>query len=838
VSARNLLHLYRVRLRARFVQELFALMGIAAGVALLFASQVATSSLASSAAALARGVIGHANLQLIARSASGMPASLAARAHAVPGVRVAAPLLEAQANARGPRGAASVELVGADETLATLGGSLATRVHLAPFANVGAVVLPTQLARRVGVTRFEQELTLEAFGRVAGAPLYAQLGPEQIGALADTPIAVAPLFYAQEVTGLAGRVSRILVETSAGAEKRVSAALARIAGSEADVRDPGYDQRLFSLAATATNQSTELFAAISALVGFLFAFNAMLLTVPQRRRLITELRRDGYEPRSVIAVMAFDALMLGLLGSALGLVIGDELSIHLFHANPGYLSSAFTVGSARVVSVQSVLFAVLGGFLAAGVAVLSPLRDIVSRDPLAATAARGEGGAAHSLWLTLVAVVLFAAASAILIAAPNQAVIGSVALLGAMLLLLAPVLGRALALVRALAPHVTSAIPHVAVFELQAARVRAVAIAATGAIAVFATVAIETAHGDLLRGLEGAAHDMNAFTDVWVSPSGSFNLLKTAPFAGRAQAKLARLPGVRAVDVYRGGLLDWGTRRVWVIAPPASAMPMPPGGQVVDGSAARASARLRAGGWATLSRALAEDHHLHIGSSFVLPSPVPTRLRVAAITTNVGWPPGAIVMSAAQYASAWGSDAPSAYNILVRPDVTPGHVASEVRGALGGASGLTVETADAHVGEQRALSRQGLARLLQIATLIVVAAVMAMAAAMGSMVWQRRARLAKLKLEGFARALLWRTIVLESVVLLGVGCLTGAAFGLYGQLLLDRALARVIGFPVTYAFGGVIAVVGMAVVTAAAVAAVAVPGWLAAGVPAAVALEE
>ncbi len=49
----------------------------------------------------------------------------------------------------------------------------------------------------------------------------------------------------------------------------------------------------------------------------------------------------------------------------------------------------------------------------------------------------------------------------------------------------------------------------------------------------------------------------------------------------------------------------------------------------------------------------------------------------------------------------------------------------------------------------------------------------------------------------FLRSELWRTILLESL-LLAVGCLTGAAFGLYGQQLLDRALANVINFPVVY----------------------------------------
>jgi putative ABC transport system permease protein len=68
---------------------------------------------------------------------------------------------------------------------------------------------------------------------------------------------------------------------------------------------------------------------------------------------------------------------------------------------------------------------------------------------------------------------------------------------------------------------------------------------------------------------------------------------------------------------------------------------------------------------------------------------------------------------------------------------------------LGPSSGLSVQTAGAHAAERNALSRQGLQRLSEIATLILVVAVLAMAAAIGNMVWQRRPRLAKLKLEGF-----------------------------------------------------------------------------------------
>jgi putative ABC transport system permease protein len=117
-------------------------------------------------------------------------------------------------------------------------------------------------------------------------------------------------------------------------------------------------------------------------------------------------------------------------------------------------------------------------------------------------------------------------------------------------------------------------------------------------------------------------------------------------------------------------------------------------------------------------------------------------------------------------------------------------------------------------------------------------AVLAMAAAIGNMVWQRRPRLAKLKLEGFPRTELWRTIVLESLLLLAVGCLTGAILGLYGQQLLDRALANVINFPVVYSVAVFSAILSLAIVTAAALLIVAIPGYMAAGLPPAVALQD
>ncbi|HEV3323913.1 MAG TPA: ABC transporter permease [Solirubrobacteraceae bacterium] len=845
----NVLRLYRVRLRARLAQECLAVLGIAAGVALLFASQVSSSSLQSSVGALTHGIAGDATLQLLARDPQGFPQSTLARVRRIPGVRTAAPLLEADANASGPRGSESVELVGADATLAQLGGALVRHAELTPFGGVGAVVLPAPLARAIGVTRFGQEATFQLAGHTATAPLYEQLHARQIGALIGTPVALAPLAFAQELAGVGARVSRILVQPAPGSEAHVRAALERIAAGRLNVEPIGYDETLFAKAAAASNQSTALFAAISALVGFLFAFNAMLLTVPQRRRLIADLRRDGYTPRTVIAVLMLDAVVLGAIACALGLALGDELSIHLFHSNPAFLSLAFALGSAREVSWQSVALATGGGMTAAIVAVMSPLRDIFSSDPLAAIAAsrgtpRANGRrAAHLVHLPvapLAGLACLAGATAILLAAPDAALPGMVLLFGALLLELPLALSATLALVKRLAGRITSPVAHVATMELRAARARAMAIAATGAVAVFGSVAIQGAHGDLLAGLEGAARDMNAFTDVWVAPAGSYNLLQTAPFDPTLRTRLERLPGVRAVGLYRSGLLDYGERRVLVIAPPRTAVPLVPADQLVQGDPRQATARLRAGGWVVLSRALAEEHDLHIGQAFTLPSPDPQTFRVAALSTNLSWEPGAIVMNASDYARAWGSGDATAYAITLATGVTPSQGAREIARALGPSSrsGLAVETAAQHVARQSALSRQAIAIGTQIAALIPLAAVLAMAAAMGALVWQRRPRLAKLKLEGLARAELWRTILLESLLLVGVGCLTGAIFGLYGQQLADRALADAINFPVVHSVSALAGLESLALVSATALAILALPGYIAACVPAAMALQD
>ena len=824
------------------MQEALAIAGIAAGVALLFASQIASKSLHSSVAQLSQGIVGSATLEIMARDSHGFPEAMLSRVRQIPGVRRAAPVLEAPANAVGPRGSVSIELVGADPSLSKLGGALVRNLALIPFGEIGAVVLPVPLARAVGVTKFGDEVTIQVAGRTTEAPLYAQLHERQIGQLISTPVAITQLSYAQQMTGLTSRLSRILVQPARGAQASVRAALQRLAHGHLNVEPTDHDARLFAKAAAASDQSTSLFSTVSALVGFLFAFNAILLTVPQRQRLIADLRREGYSPVTVSTVLLLDAMALGVCACVLGLALGDELSIHLFHSNPAFLSLAFALGSQRVVGLQSIAIAIAGGMLAAVVAVLSPLRDVFGGDPLAALGQRDDvhasGSARLSVMCALAGLGCIAAATAWLILSPDAGVPAMVLLVAALLLELPMTLTLTLALVGLIARSIISPIPHMASMELSAARSRAVAITATGAVAVFGSVAIQGAHHDLLVGLDHAARDMNAYADVWVSPTGDYNLLQTAPFPPEQIAKLRRVPGVQAVRPYRSALLDYGNRRVLVIAPPSGAAPLLPADQILTGSVRQATERVRSGGWLVISRTLAEEHHLRIGQSLTLTAPDPKTFRVAALSTNLGWAPGAIIMNAADYTGTWGSRDVSAYSILLAPGVSPAAGVRAVERAIGRNSGLSVQSARAHADRQRSLSREALSSLTQIATLIPIVAVLAMAAAMAAMLWQRRLRLAKLKVEGLSRLELWRTILFESLILVSVGCLTGATFGLYGQQLADRALAHVINFPVVYSVTLPSALKSIMLVSVTALAILAIPGYFAASVPAALALQD
>jgi putative ABC transport system permease protein len=830
-----LLHLYRVRLRSHAVQELLAGSGIAVGVALVLGVLVANTSLTGSAGELVHAVTGSARLQIAARSQQGFPSTLATRTQQLPGVDIAAPVLRENVTLVGPRGRSAVQLFGITPEILPL-GPFGRAVTSGPLAGLlSGLLVPSSVARATGIERGKQ-VTVLAFGRAHTISVVRVLDA-RFGALSSSPVAVAGLGTAQLLTGLSDRVTQVYVKPQLGADSRVRRELAVLAGPMLDVESASHELTLLDNAAHPNDQSTELFAAISVMVGFLLALNAMLLTVPERRRFVADLRMQGYDWRQVAVLLAFQAIVLGLVASAAGVALGELLSRAFLHRVPAYLTTAFPVGREEILRTSTVLAALGCGVLATLLASLSPALDLRPSRPTDAALRDREGGSeliAHrtTRLLGLLGALAVTLITLAVLLEPGLTIAGGVALAVTTLTAI-PALFAGLA--RALGwigERVRSSALIVVTSELRATTTRAVALAGIAALATYGSIAIGGARDDLLHGLDANFGEFLQTADVWVT-AGDNDLGTSNPFAsGGLAASVAAAPGVRSVRTYQGGFLDVGARRMWLIARPPADVPLVPASQILRGNPRLADKRLSAGGWASVSAGFADEHHLAVGAPFTLPTPTgPLGLHVAAITTNLGWASGALILNDLEYQRHWNSSAPTALEVRLARRVTPAAGRRAVLRALDNRPGLNVQTFAERQRAYSVESHQGLTALSQIATLLLVAAALAVASALSAAIWQRRARLGSLKIQGYSTAQLWRALLLESAVVLGIGCVVGAMFGVYGHALASRWLRSSTGFPAPFTVGLPGVFLTLALLAIIALAVISLPGWAAARAP-------
>lgn len=831
----TILLFYWWRLRIQPLQELLAAAGIAAGVALLFAVQVANSSIGGSVEQLVHGITGQYSLQVAARDSRGFTQALTSEVSRIDGVRKAAPVLEQRVGIAGSRSEANVDLVGVTNDISDAGGPLVNDFggRFGPRL-ADALLLPAPLAARLSAQRGGFVTLATRLPSRARVPVSAVLDRGQIGTAIDSPLVVAPLAYVQRLAGLPGRVTRILIAVRPGSEQRVRAALTTLVAGHLAVEPSDVEVGYVEQAATPNNQSTGLFAGICAIVGILFTFNAMLLTVPERRRIVAELRMQGYSRRQVLVQLAFESTMLGVLASLAGLLLGDLLSLGVFHSAPGYLSFAFPVGGQRVVHTENVVLALAGGICATFVATAPLVRDLFSRAPVDAVH-RGDEEPGETISprtrtaLAAVGALALVVTVVVVAAAPSLTMLGIGLLAVSMLALVPALLSGMLTLVDRLIDGVRGSSLPIAVMELRSSLTRATALAATGALALFGTVAIQGAHRDLLHGLDVTAAAMLDTTDVWVTAAGDENILMTTPFAEPSTRALLATGAVARVRAYRGEFLDMAGRRVWVMARPPQDQPIVSPTDVERGGIARSSQLLRAGGWAALSASIADHLHVGVGERFTIPTPSgPERLRVAAIVSNLGWAPGSLVLNGADYRRWWPGTDVTALEADLKPGVALAAGKAAIERALPARSPLLVETQTERKARFGRLERQGLSRLSQISTLLLIAAVLAMGAAMAGTVWQQRRRLATLRMQGYSVARILRLLLAQAFLVLAAGAIIGAVFGLYGQALGTRWLQLTTGFPTAFNLAVTLAATTLATVGVLALIVVLIPGWFAA----------
>jgi putative ABC transport system permease protein len=814
-----LFRLYWLRLRTQPAQEALVVAGIAAGVALIFAVEIANTSVPASVRDLVRGIAGPASLEVAARTPEGFDERLMSGIGEAPGVFGASGILDARVTVVGPRGHRALTLFGAGAGISAIGGPLARRFptraleSAAPAgvqapglirrlhgAHVDTIALPEGVAHALGASA-GQLLLVEVGGRQVVVLCGGVLSAQQFGAAAESPVAITQLSTAQRITGLPHRLTRVLVLPERGREAMARGALTRMVGRTLNVRSSGSEVSLLEAATRSSKQVATLFTALSVVVGVLFAYNAMLLSLPERRRHVTRLRNQGAYRHELASLMALEILALGVVASLIGLILGDLLSRTVFGSVPGYLAAGFAIGTQRVITPVAVLISIGGGVLATVIAAVGPAIGTLRGRPIEQASESPEaslslGRLSGPAGLAVgIAAIIVAIAVALLVPGSGLVTVGALAV--GLAFVLAPAVPWLIQRSVGAATRLRSPAVYVATVELRAARTRATAVAATSAIAVYAIVAIGGALNDIRRGAEAVTRDIAGTASVSVLATR----LEDDPFPVQqfkpepVLTRLRLVKDVARVEALQGSFLDAGNRRLVVIAKPPNDLNPVPSSQIISGSANRAASLLRQGGWAALSATVASEQDLRLGDPFTLPTPSGyATFRLAATITNYGWPPGAILMNSKDYTRLWHTKSVTVLRMGLRSGVGVARGRLAVEKALEG-TGLTVGTAQQDEASVRAVTSQGLTQLGQISTLLLVSAVLAVIAVMFGSIWQRRGRLATLKRLGMSRGELVSAIYLETGIVVLLGCVIGAVFGLGAQPLATRYIRQSTGFP-------------------------------------------
>jgi putative ABC transport system permease protein len=386
-------------LAARRGRTLLSVVGIALGVGVLFASLATEAGIDASIDRTVRDLVGRADLRVAAFQDRTLSADSVAAIAAAPGVVVAAPVLERRTylapSLDNPDALpAPVTIIGIDPPLEARVRDLALVAGSALSAtDVPAVIITERLAAEDGLTLGASvevqggesgPVDLQVVGIVAGD------GPF-VGSAGRTVI--MPIDTARGIFGETG-ASRVDIVVGEGATPtEVAAALDVALTSEPYVLSSPRDLAASLRVSTADFRSTTaLIAAVARFVGAFLIFNTLSMTVTERVRELGLLRAAGATRDQVARFVIVQAIVLGLAGSLLGLVVGVALA----ELMGGYVR---TIGSipfeAADIAPDSAIVAIAIGLFVTLAASIEPARRAGSISPVEALKARLEPEAAR-----------------------------------------------------------------------------------------------------------------------------------------------------------------------------------------------------------------------------------------------------------------------------------------------------------------------------------------------------------------------------------------------------------------------------------------------------------
>lgn len=323
-----ILRLARRYVARRFLQSLLFVVGVALGVALVIAIDLANGSASRAFDLSAESVTGKATHRIVGGPA-GLPTEVYTRLRLELGLREAAPVIAEYV--RGVElGDQPLRLFGVDTfaeppfrsyltAVQVDGGSQAAFDALNAFiAEPNTILMSQSLAERFGVHAGDT-LTLRAGNARVAVRVIGLLQPEdRLSAQAIDDLLLTDIATAQEIVGQPGAITRIdLILPDNYDLSRIQALLPPGAALV-----PARDDGALSQMTAAFELNLQALSLLALVVGVFLIYNTVTFSVVQRRPVLGTLRALGATRRQVFALILSEALILGAVGTTLGLGLG------------------------------------------------------------------------------------------------------------------------------------------------------------------------------------------------------------------------------------------------------------------------------------------------------------------------------------------------------------------------------------------------------------------------------------------------------------------------------------------------------------------------------------
>ncbi len=783
----------RRHVRAEVGRMLLSVVAIALGVALVVALQLMNAAVQRSFLDSIDAMVGRASLTISAGEGLTFPEALVDEIQAVPGVKLAVPLVRSVAFPDDDSGE-MLTVHGVD-----LANEAAVRLYhdaaagsegdddvvedLGKFLNAPAAILVgREFGERRGL-RTGDALSLVTPTGLQRFVVQGLLEPKGVARTLRGRFVVMDLFAAERAFASEQKINQIdVVVGDTMRPDEVGGAIARVLPAGLRVEEPTLRKTLMRETLAGIQAILSAFSILAVVAGFVICYSRLNAVFEARLWEVGLLRAIGLERFQVVVELLKESLLLGAAGSFLGVVLGMVIGRYALPVLAATTAIALKLPepSAQVITEMRAVWLGMGvGLIAALLAALVPAVRVANVEPARVLAKRGvvPHEPRSGLWVALliVALVLVVLADTHL----RSVWLGHLAT------------GLVISATCLLAPRIVHVATHTAapLWRRWFGFVGRMGIHHLGERARQTTLTVATLGvglgAVLLFGLLGWSFERTLATRLTSRFRSALVVTSARVAYGAREAglheeildELRRIPGIRAVAAIQQGDLRSGDGSVRIDAYDAAGIRDPSRfvWRLDDGATADATETTAAGTTLMVSSAFAYQHETKVGDILEIQGTARSlRLPVAAITLND--PANVVLMSRELYRSISGDELVWQVHVYLAPDAASDRVATAIRRQLGVPRGIRVRSSAEVVEYYASLVHQAFGILYLTEAIIFLLVVVAIGDTLATGVLERTRQFGTLRALGMTRPSIFRVVLVE-----------GAAIGLLGLLLAAAA---------------------------------------------------